>query len=199
MRSTLCTVLAGLSLIPSIAISKIPASKMDPLVVKVVELLKADPTTSRNSQETRASDLSHCTTTAICPAKYGILISYTQKFQEENRLIIIEYTDYDDKNSENTPPYFQSDGIIGSADSLSIYVTFDFVRGKKLRFNYGFKDGGLDQKLDEESDSFYGDVLELGVSSKEAEDYYDEKRTEIDQKYTYFLRNAERRLTQKKE
>ena len=192
MKRTLITILAGLSLIPSIASPKPSEPKMDPLVVRIVELLKADPATSHNSQETRASDFFHCSATAICPAKSGILISYTKKFKEGNKLIVIEYIDYDDKTSENTPPYFQSDGMIGPADFLTINITSNQVKGKRLG-NYGLTDEGLDKILD----SYYGDVLELGVSGKEAEDYYAEKRTEIEQKYTTLLKEIEKRLTKK--
>ena len=62
MRSTLCALLAGLSLIPSTASPKIPESRMDPLVVKIVELLKADPTTSRNLQDNWKADFSRHST-----------------------------------------------------------------------------------------------------------------------------------------
>lgn len=192
MRPTLYALLAGLSLIPSITFSKPSEPKMDPLVVKVVELLKADPATISNSQPTRATDFSHCSATAICPAKYGVLISYTQKFQEGDKIISLNYSDYDDNFERQEPQYFQSDGVVGSADSLTISISYGKSRGY---FFYEFKDNNLDGKVD----STIGDVLELGVSSDQAHDYYFEKKNEIDQKYTYLLKETEKRLTQKKE
>ncbi len=198
MKKTICTILTGLSLIPSMANSRIPDPKMDPLVVKIVGLLKTDHSTIVYSQKNeRTADFSRCTAyddgSISCPYESGTLIFYSQNFREGDKTIVIDYTD----NQNLNDPTFQSDGIIGPADSLTIKVTFDIVRGKQ-RSNYFFIDRGLDRKLDGESDSFYGDMLELGVSSKEAVNYYDEKRTEIDQKYTDLLKEMEKRLTKKK-
>lgn len=197
MRTALCTILAGLSLISSTAISKPLESRMDPLVRNIVKLLKTDPTTIQNLEEKWVTDLSPSYKgNNSYSARQETLITYIQKFREGDRTIVISYSDFDEKDA--TDSTLRSDGIIGPADSLSIDINVDPVQGKQ-RYSYGFVDGKLDRKLDGDSDSFYGDVLELGVRSKEAENYYDEKRTEIDQKYTSLLEYVQKRLTKKKE